>query len=388
MNKILFLGAGACKDAGLPLASELIKEIEGFSPIDIIAKECLGDLKNLLQNKNKNFEELFQLRYKDPELFFSLIDLLCHSKDPVSQRLYEKIIKNDPSSAYNGEEINMLIHHPAYEELHIAEKIKEKIGYLINEYFMRTMHDILFSVKNSSNCDYLRQCFSYLSKGDVVITTNWDLFAEKILYDLNKWNPKDGYGFNIPFVKDKEMRQNGARTDISRSYCFPELSYVKVFKLHGSIGWYLNSKNQIYFSRYRYHPFFNYHYERIHDTNMNKYGPDEINPIMIYPSYLKQLGNNELQIIWDKARCALIRAKEVTFVGYSLPDADMAVRVLLNPLKKRLRQNKVQVNIVLGPPPDKDFYFDWEDLKNRWSSFLSDKIKFHECSASNYFLNQ
>jgi hypothetical protein len=58
-------------------------------------------------------------------------------------------------------------------------------------------------------------------------------------------------------------------------------------------------------------------------------GPDE-NPLLIFPSYLKQLEGPILQSIWDQAARALTQAEEVTFVGYSLPLADVAVRALIN----------------------------------------------------------
>ncbi len=51
MCKVLFLGAGACKDAGLPLAGELINEIIQITNAQGETKNRLGQIKNFFPIK-------------------------------------------------------------------------------------------------------------------------------------------------------------------------------------------------------------------------------------------------------------------------------------------------------------------------------------------------
>ncbi len=43
---------------------------------------------------------------------------------------------------------------------------------------------------------------------------------------------------------------------------------------------------------------------------------------------------------------AINSAEKITIVGYSLPLADIAVRVLLNPLRRRISEGSVKVIIM------------------------------------------
>lgn len=85
---------------------------------------------------------------------------------------------------------------------------------------------------------------------------------------------------------------------------------------------------------------------------------------MTRTSYLKQLDNSVLQSIWDQATTALNNADEVTFVGYSIPSADTAIRVLINPLRQRLTHGDFKISVVDPSEP----------VLERWTSFLSDRV--------------
>jgi len=67
-----------------------------------------------------------------------------------------------------------------------------------------------------------------LADGDVVITFNYDSTVERVLWYEKKWTPRDGYGFKLDFQED-----HPDQTPVEFSS-----SRVKVFHLHGAIGWY------------------------------------------------------------------------------------------------------------------------------------------------------
>lgn len=85
----------------------------------------------------------------------------------------------------------------------------------------------------------------------------------------------------------------------------------------------------------------------------------------MYPSYLKQLKGKEMQTIWHHAAQAVAQAQDVEICGYSLPESDTAMRVLLNPLSFRLDDGVVDV--VVRDPKD--------DVHERWTDFLGPRVQ-------------
>ena len=93
------------------------------------------------------------------------------------------------------------------------------------------------------------------------------------------------------------------------------------------------------------------------------YDPME-EPLFILPSYLKQLQGTSIQTVWYKANAALNECREVRVVGASLPEADVAIRALLNPLRYRLARDEVEVTVC---DPNRTAY-------ERWTNFLGAKV--------------
>ena len=111
------------------------------------------------------------------------------------------------------------------------------------EHFFQWKHFSDSLKDNRANRDYLRQLFSDLSPGDIVVTLNWDSTAERTLAEMGLWNPFDGYGFEKTFVSGQRPATTPLPLGASK-----EKSAIQVFKLHGSVGWHLTSDRRIYFS--------------------------------------------------------------------------------------------------------------------------------------------
>jgi hypothetical protein len=71
----------------------------------------------------------------------------------------------------------------------------------------------------------------------------------------------------------------------------------------------------------------------------------EYQPVWAYPSFLKRFRGKEMREVWQPADEAQRRAESVEVWGYSLPESDSAVRVLLNVLRNRLKREKVYINV-------------------------------------------
>src|SRR6202007_1655685 len=59
-------------------------------------------------------------------------------------------------------------------------------------------------------------------------------------------------------------------------------------------------------------------------------------PLIVPPTFYKDLNNVFLSSIWNKTDNVLRKAKHVIFCGYSFPDADMHIKYLL----KRAQTNR------------------------------------------------
>ena len=60
----------------------------------------------------------------------------------------------------------------------------------------------------------------------------------------------------------------------------------------------------------------------------------EINSIklqsnLLLPTYLKNLSNIQIKLVWQNAAIELSEAMRIVFIGYSLPAADFEIRQLL-----------------------------------------------------------
>lgn len=69
----------------------------------------------------------------------------------------------------------------------------------------------------------------------------------------------------------------------------------------------------------------------------------------------------------------MAQASFVQVIGYSLPESDTAIRVLLNPLRGRLESGEVQV-LVDDPNPE---------TRERWTEFLGEKTVTRQRSVGN-----
>jgi len=198
----------------------------------------------------------------------------------------------------------------------------------------------------SEQWQYLKRFGNLVKSGDVVITFNYDSTVERVLLDLGKWAPGDGYGTELVFQQD---RHDKTRVN------FPQ-SMVKVLHLHGAIGWYskppfgqdfdLSAEGGGFITRDALSPApleteialdpLLLHGLGIYnvDASLPQRPPDEYQ-IMLHPSFLKEYGgedrrNQVFNRLWRMASNALKDAEEVVVIGYSLPPADSAAWTLLH----------------------------------------------------------
>ncbi len=82
------------------------------------------------------------------------------------------------------------------------------------------------------------------------------------------------------------------------------------------------------------------------------------------PTFLKDLSNFQLKLVWQNTALELLEASAIVFIGYSLPHADFELRQLLS----RMLNKKASVYVVL-----------WQ--KGRRSEYNAEKQRYEQFFA-------
>lgn len=96
-------------------------------------------------------------------------------------------------------------------------------------------------------------------------------------------------------------------------------------------------------------------------------------PLIVPPTFYKDLNNTFLSMIWNRTDVALRKVKHVVFCGYSFPDADIHIKYLL----KRAQTNRVVplrisvINQHRGKKPDEA-----QQEQERYKRFLGGNVNY------------
>jgi len=155
------------------------------------------------------------------------------------------------------------------------------------------------------------------------ITTNYDILCDNALLEF--WeirHQKVDYG--VDFVNFGE--------DI---FPKPYDEGTKLFKIHGSLNWlYCPTCNNLRLTPYQ---------KGVSELMTN---PEHAScsrcqtfysPIIVPPTFYKNLSNIFLGSVWNKTEASLLDAEHLIFCGYSFPDADIHIKYML----KRAQKNRI-----------------------------------------------
>jgi hypothetical protein len=168
-----------------------------------------------------------------------------------------------------------------------------------------------------------------VAEGDIIITFNWDLLHETALLGADKWHYRDGYGFECSDAKPGNP------------------SPTKVLKLHGSVNWEQHDARDCQPSIVHKQDFFSGATDGP-GTYLKGAGKSNDGSFLITPSYLKDVSSNRLLLkIWNQAYDALVRATEVTVIGFQLHPSDAPARQLF--ASALTRNEKLSVITLVSP---------------------------------------
>jgi hypothetical protein len=333
--RVLVLGAGASRSAGYPLASELMTTIERDARQSKNI-QLLEAWNGWVSIKNSAPPELrILLDHPNPEVTLSFLDLcrICF-KDDLVERFKKELRDEAISDALSRNEIREHLYlSAAHAWIDRAGTAVPRLVDSLSEYLAYKQN---VDVESSVSRGYLRDLFSVLSKGDAVITLNWDVAADRSLFEIGRWSPRDGYGFEKRLVP--EFSSNPA--DLPDRILAP--SEVVLLKLHGSVGWFSGDERHLAFDSNFLQTLLADKIDAvISDADAGAY--PEGRPLLTHPSYLKVVQNSFLREVWRRADVAIRSTDRVDIWGYSLPESDIAVSLLLAPLSSRAARNEVAI---------------------------------------------
>jgi NAD-dependent SIR2 family protein deacetylase len=206
-----------------------------------------------------------------------------------------------------------------------------------------------------------------------IICLNWDILLDNAIFTA-LWAKDDGksgdydaigvvdYCCYISELNEGEYRiRPGLWALGARGY------NVKLLKLHGSMNWLQCSHCQRVFVTF--------------DEKINI--PNYINPSLcrrcrqrgikallrgslVMPTFLKDLTNFQIKLIWQNAAVELMEADKLVFIGYSLPQADFEFRQMLS----RMVRKEVEVTVVLFHDGGQESKRRYEEECNRYKQFF------------------
>lgn len=183
-----------------------------------------------------------------------------------------------------------------------------------------------------------------------VISLNWDIALDNAIFEALKISDKYEDGDYKPIgVVDyccyiSSLEKHAPRIQ-SGLWALGAKGYnVKLLKIHGSMNWLQCSNCQRLFV----------------DFNEKKIIPNFLNPgkcrhcsgysikarlqgSLVMPTFLKDLSNFQIKLIWQNAGVELMEADKVVFIGYSLPHADFEFKQLL----ARMVRDDANIDVVL-----------------------------------------
>jgi len=343
-KRVFIFGSGASVKAGFPLACDFISRI----------KKHLNDSLNSLDSDFKDefnrfivqAEKLAPLLLRDIELFFTFLDLLDQN---IRIDLYNELfLEIDNLAVFRKKLSGALL--GLFEKIHVDIYSKDD-----------QTREVLMPY--NSFCLGLSANFK-----DTVITFNYDLLLERELWMQNKWTFLDGYGIEKD-IKNFEDKVNNQKYPENK----PKQSKVKIYKLHGSVGWIKSypSNADIYFEIEKnvFPGYTGRFFEKDDYLNTEAIAHDR-GATLIEPSYLKIFENQRIKELWQKAESDIEECNELFVIGYSFPAADISAQQLI---ATAIRKSNVSKIVIVNP--DHNVKERAEILLGRTVSFVPRKFE-------------
>jgi hypothetical protein len=183
-----------------------------------------------------------------------------------------------------------------------------------------------------------------------VISLNWDILLDNALNDALRAKDNGMRGDYDPFgvvdyccyISSVDPKESTIRTGLWSLGC---RGYnVKFLKIHGSMNWLQCSNCQQMFVGFDEKLILRIIENPMYCRHCKKQGNrSQLRGSLVMPTFLKDLRNFQIKLVWQNAAIELMEARRLVFIGYSLPHADFEFRQLLS----RMVHKEAKIDVVL-----------------------------------------
>ncbi len=326
---VLFLGAGASKDFGYPLTSEIFPTIRDelpkheLFPLASNRKRELAKTKRLTDYLTRLLPSVFDEDVTLPLItdVLSLVDLLLETGEVALPKM----------STAELEDLRTLLEEAVIQVIDAG-------------------HD---EARTDPALDRLTDWLLGFAGDDgppaTVVSTNYDTLVESVLYEKLLFVP-EAQGTPLGEVVDLGVswREHATGKYLETVHHPPVAPRVRVLKLHGSLSWlkcplcgfiYVNTTGNIVEQAFRE--------DKIDYNNTCVCGHGPVRAILVAPSMVRSVRDPNLLTIWRSALEALRKADDWIVAGYSLPPEDIAIRsILIRGYHARAKQPPPRIRVV------------------------------------------
>lgn len=184
---------------------------------------------------------------------------------------------------------------------------------MMRMHLIRLLADVVKNSLENKGHGLHKRLLQILNRDDLLtevhfVTTNYDCIVDDALVSLGACVHTD---YGIDFANSDALTTNHNALNL------------KLYKVHGSLNWSFcsvcNDVNLITSDSRS-----STSYEQCSGCRHNFR-----RPILVPPTFFKNLSNAYLAMVWNKAENSLREVERIIFCGYSFPDADLHVKYLL-----------------------------------------------------------
>lgn len=326
------------------------------------------------------------------QLFQKAFQSNCHNRIDPDGHL-KKYFKKFWSIDVEQDDLNSVV-FPTFEEalgmLELARNRQEAFkGFYSNanknnidhiiEDLIYLMAEVLKETLTISN-KYHMKLIDHLKHGGLLsqccfVSLNYDILIDNALITARDVCDMDyGVDFMNFEYKSRYDYENWDRPNYKRS--------VKLLKLHGSLNWlYCPVCNKIKITPKSKTVVKLAYIEKDEECRCD-ICKGRFAPILIPPTYYKNMANYYIASIWAQAEQAIMGCEKILFCGYSLPDADMHIKYLLK--RGMMNRNYEAPNIVII-----NNYFGKDTIerdaeKTRYQRLFGKKVKYTRKSFAKF----
>lgn len=318
MNIVIFLGAGASAADGVPLQEGLFREY--FSSVGKSAPNNEEDRDEL----PIYFKNIFGIDVNDK----SLIE---QKFDRVHFPTFEEALGIIDLAMIRGESLKGFSISNREQDLYQLGSIRKDLIFLMIQTIDRARKERCNKVHKTLIKNIKKMPVSLTQVA--FVSTNYDFIIDDVLFPEYHKKPKISVDYGVDLL-NYDPKYTRKKNHFKR----PGKNRVQLHKIHGSLNWlHCTTCNTIELTP-NPNNLFKFP-KRYKSTCADCRKPTQ--PMIVPPTYYKDMSNVDLQIVWRNAEKSVRMASHIVFCGYSFPEADMHVKYLF---KRSLTNRKT------GPP--------------------------------------